>query len=493
MSRPAPPAPTIARQLTRMNMLVSGTALLLACGIFVVSDVLTFRAAIARNLSTQAQMIASNSVSALVFNDPGSAQETLAALRAAPNIESAHVFAADRRLFASYQREPQPAPTLPRMPDGGQEYLSFDLQSVSLARPILFENKPIGVVYIRSGLQAMHNRLFNYGVFVTVVLLISLVTALLTSRLIRRRMAAPIVAMAGVARRVAEQNDYSLRAAAGPGTSVELSILVEAFNEMLGRIQLRDAALEEARDALDERVRARTAELKAKNEELEAFSYSVSHDLRSPLRHVTGFASLLAQHAGDALDDRGRHYVTTIVDAANRMGRLIDDLLSFSRMGRASLSPRKVDLAHLVRDARTEVEGEGNGRRITWSVGRLPAVMADPALLRPALVNLLSNAVKYTATRSEARIEIGAEPTAEGEAVVYVRDNGVGFDAAYSHKLFGVFQRLHRSDEFSGTGIGLANVRRIIQRHGGRTWAEGELDRGATFYFSLPLADGDDT
>ncbi|PYR62557.1 MAG: hypothetical protein DMF88_26990, partial [Acidobacteria bacterium] len=174
-----------------------------------------------------------------------------------------------------------------------------------------------------------------------------------------------------------------------------------------------------------------------------------------------------------------------ITGAASRMATLIDDLLAFSRMGRATVTKRRVDLSQLVREARGEVSTDVDGRRVTWEVHELPHVDADPSLLRPVMVNLLSNAIKYTSTRDEARIEVGSE-VRQGEVVVFVRDNGVGFDMAYAHKLFGVFQRLHRADEFGGTGIGLANVRRIVQRHGGRTWAEGAVGAGATFYFSLP-------
>jgi light-regulated signal transduction histidine kinase (bacteriophytochrome) len=257
---------------------------------------------------------------------------------------------------------------------------------------------------------------------------------------------------------------------------------------MLGRIQRHDDSLRRGRDELEEHVRQRTAALKASNEELEAFSYSVSHDLRAPLRHVVGFATLLQQHSGAALDERGRRHLSTMVDAASRMGQLIDDLLAFSRMGRASLSCRVVDIVSLVREAQTEAMLDAKNRTLEWNVHDMPEVYADPALLRPAMVNLLSNAVKYTATRDVARIEVGSVLSAEGETVVFVRDNGVGFDMQYADKLFGVFQRLHRSEDFSGTGIGLANVRRIIQRHGGRTWADAQVDKGATFYFSLPTA-----
>jgi PAS domain S-box-containing protein len=225
------------------------------------------------------------------------------------------------------------------------------------------------------------------------------------------------------------------------------------------------------------------------NRELEAFSYSVSHDLRAPLRHIGGFADLLLKHAGGVLDTAGRGYLDRIASSVDRMGQLIDDLLAFSRMGRAEMRRSKVDLGRLVREVRKEV-GEGvNGRSIDWQVGDLPEVEADPALLRLVFTNLISNAVKYTRTRLEARIEIGAR-SSNGDTAVFVRDNGVGFDMRYAHKLFGVFQRLHSPQEFEGNGIGLANVRRIIQRHGGRTWAEGQAGRGATFYFSLPKQEG---
>jgi PAS domain S-box-containing protein len=249
-----------------------------------------------------------------------------------------------------------------------------------------------------------------------------------------------------------------------------------------------------ARDVTEQKRTAHELEhraeaLTAANEELEAFSYSVSHDLRAPLRHVAGFAALLERKLGDGIDDDAKRFLATITGAATRMGRLIDDLLAFSRMGRTPLQRRCVKLDELVRDVRREVAVETNGREITWAVHPLPDVAADPSMLRLALVNLFSNAVKYSASCEHARIEIGSNGGRDGEAVIFVRDNGVGFDMKYAHKLFGVFQRLHSSNEFEGTGIGLANVRRIIQRHGGRTWAEGAVDRGATFYFSLPAAE----
>jgi len=228
-------------------------------------------------------------------------------------------------------------------------------------------------------------------------------------------------------------------------------------------------------------------ELTAVNAELEAFSYSVSHDLRAPLRHINGFVDLLQRRAGPTLDETAKRHLATIAGAARQMGQLIDDLLSFSRMGRAELMRSRVRLAALVADVRESLGQDTLGRDIVWKVNGLPEVVGDPAMLRVVLTNLLSNALKYSRTRGHTEIEVGWRRSDEGQALVWVRDNGVGFDMQYASKLFGVFQRLHRAADFEGTGIGLATVRRIVHRHGGRTWAEGAVDAGATVYFSLPL------
>ncbi|MGD1083856.1 MAG: PAS domain S-box protein [Verrucomicrobiota bacterium] len=237
---------------------------------------------------------------------------------------------------------------------------------------------------------------------------------------------------------------------------------------------------------LEQRVRDRTAQLEEANRELDAFSYSVSHDLRAPLRHVLGFVELLQRDSRPSLSEKGVHHLNTIAQAARQMGVLIDDLLAFSRVGRVPLQKTEVRLDELVRETLGPIQAETRDRKILWQIHPLPAVRADRALLRQALANLISNAVKFTGHRAEAKIEIGCAADATGETVIFVRDNGAGFDPKYAAKLFGVFQRLHSSAEFEGTGIGLANVQRIIHRHGGRTWAEGAVDAGATFYFSLP-------
>jgi two-component system, sensor histidine kinase and response regulator len=235
-----------------------------------------------------------------------------------------------------------------------------------------------------------------------------------------------------------------------------------------------------------EELRSLNAKLDSANKELESFSYSVSHDLRAPLRHIDGYLGLLEKHVADRLDDKSRGFLNVISESAKQMGRLIDDLLAFSQMSRAELMRREVDMGHLVQETIRALRPEIQERQIHWNIAELPVVQADPAMMRQVLINLLANAVKYTRTREVAEIDVMAQAT-EDEIVFAVRDNGVGFDMKYVDKLFGVFQRLHRAEDFEGTGIGLANVRRIIARHQGRTWAEAMLDEGATFYFSLPI------
>jgi len=240
------------------------------------------------------------------------------------------------------------------------------------------------------------------------------------------------------------------------------------------------------RKQVEERINAANEQLRVANKELEAFSYSASHDLRAPLRHIDGFVGLLRKQVATRLDEKEIRYLNTIATSAQQMGALIDDLLIFSRMGRVELRRAPVSMNTLVDEVLRGLHHETEARHINWKVAQLPEIQADAAMLRQVWVNLLHNAVKYTRPRDPAEIEIGCDDTADNEWVFSVRDNGVGFDMQYAHKLFGVFQRLHRADEFEGTGIGLANVQRIINRHGGRTWAESKPDKGATIYFSLP-------
>jgi signal transduction histidine kinase len=255
----------------------------------------------------------------------------------------------------------------------------------------------------------------------------------------------------------------------------ELRQVAILFNDITDRRRAEAALVE------------RTAQLEAANNELEAFSYSVSHDLRAPLRHIDGFGGMLEKQAASVLDEKARRYLTTIRGASMKMGTLIDDLLAFSRIGRGTLSMLEIDHDELVAAVIRDGHYDAEDRAIIWEVSPLPRVRGDAAMLRQVWSNLIANAVKYSRLAAPSRIAVGCLPgDSATEFVFFVRDNGVGFDPALVGKLFGVFQRLHDATQFEGTGIGLANVRRIVTRHGGRTWAEGETGKGATFFFSLP-------
>jgi light-regulated signal transduction histidine kinase (bacteriophytochrome) len=261
----------------------------------------------------------------------------------------------------------------------------------------------------------------------------------------------------------------------------------EEVQRQIAEIHLRHAA------ELEQRVAERTAELQKANQDLEAaigelrdFSYSVSHDLRAPLRHVGSFAELVRQDSEPVLSEKSLRYLSTISKSAKWMGSLIDALLSFSRIGQSTMQNADVNLDELVGQILDDFQAQTKQRKIVWTIHPLPSVRADRDLLRHVFLNLISNAVKFTGARSEPRIEIGRALSGDRETVIFIRDNGAGFDPKYTEKLFGVFRRLHSHEEFEGTGIGLANVQRIIKRHGGRTWAEGVVDEGAAFYFSIP-------
>lgn len=512
----------ITRKLMTVTLLTSGIVLALTSGTFLVYELVTFRQSMVRSLSTLAQAIAANSTAALAFENADDAAEVLSALRADPHVVAAALYDQKGALFASYVNPALGQPPLPLHSE--RDGYRFEPTALVLHQPVVIESRRLGTLYLQSDLGAMYQRFTLYGGMVLgVVAVVSLVAFVVATRL-QRHITEPVLALASTAKTISERQDFSVRAERFDDD--ELGQLTDAFNAMLARVHERDQALRAQGDALrrevaeratveqeirrlnatlEQRVSERTSELEASNKELDAFAYSVSHDLRAPLRAVDGFSRIVLEEYAPALPPEARHYLEVARSSAVKMGELIDGLLAFSRLGRQPLRKQTVSPAVLVREVLDDLRPELEGRRVDITVGDLPACEADTLLLKQVFVNLLSNALKYSRRREEALIVVGAcdaedldrtegpdcdsdGTSARNGKVYFVRDNGAGFDMRYRDKLFGVFQRLHSADAFDGIGLGLALVERIVHRHGGRIWAHAEVNRGATFYFTLNAA-----
>jgi len=501
---------SISRKLTWMNMLVSGAALLLACAAFIAFDMITFRQAMLRNLSTQAQIIGSNSVSALLFNDPQSAENTLLALKAAPNILSAHVYLPDGRPFASYSRDRgRHNPVPPPIPSGQAQTHWIEDDQIALVRSIVLDGKPIGAVYIRSDLQELHSRFQRYAAIAAIVLSACLLAALLISSIFRRAVADPIVDLSKIAKVVSQDKNYSVRAT--PIRSpAELAILIDAFNEMLAQIQQSESALRMARDGLEQRVRERTAELEAAKREVEEFSRSVllakeevergskfkdqflstmSHELRTPLNAVLGFSDLLADERYGPLNDRQQRYVTHIHTGGEHLLKLISDILDLSKIeaGRMELTREHVTVASAFAEVISGLHplAKKKSQALLQKVEPNLHVYADAMRFKQILMNLVANAIKFTP--EDGRIELVARRV-EDQVRMEVHDNGPGIPPDQQQRIFEAFVRLTQTGSATeGTGLGLAITSRLVELHGSKLGIESQPGEGTSFYFSLPL------
>ncbi len=439
-----------------------------------------FERTLARDLAVIAEIIGNNSRAALLFDDPGAATDVLAALSAKPGIVQAILYDARDRRFAEYRN---PHASLPPLPAVLGQMSGFRDGHYLQIHDIRMNESLVGRLFLASNLRAWGESLRNY---IIVFVLLAVLTVVLTLGLalqLQHVITGPIRHLVETAREISRRNDYGLRAV--KTTDDELGILVDAFNSMLDEIQNRDAELVASHTLLEHRVRERTVELEAANRELEAFSYSVSHDLRAPLRAMDGFSKAVQEGYAERLDERGRDYLQRVRAASQRMGQLIDDMLRLSRITRSELRRSDIDVSALARELIAEFRQRDPARTVDVTIEPEMIVRADPELMRVVLDNLLGNAWKFTNRCRQAHIFFGCRYQ-DGETVYYVRDNGAGFDMTYAGKLFGAFQRLHGREEFEGTGIGLATVQRIVHRHGGRVWAEAETGRGAAFYFTLP-------
>lgn len=481
-----PGSRSVSARLTWMNVLVSGTVLVLAVIAFFSYDLISFRQNLVRNLETSAQIVGANSVSALLFDDPQSAATTLEALRNSPDVGRATLVANDGQVFAEYTRSGDTAAaetTLPAMTPGrvDQEWVHWN--RVLLAHRIIFQGKAEGTVYISAKLTETGRRARQYLMIALGVLLICMAAGLLIGSRVRKLVARPIASLAETARQVSRERDYSVRAEPHRDND-EIAVLIESFNEMLVQIQERDTAVRTARDQLETRVQERTAALRAANRELEAFSYTVAHDLRGPLDAVQGMVYILETLEREKRDvDRGE-ILEQMQQATRNMTGLIDDLLNLSRASTTALKREPVRLTDLAWQIAGDLKRSDPGRAVEFRIEKVPEVEADGGLMRVVLDNLMRNAWKYTSRHERACIEFGAVRQ-RGETIFFVRDDGAGFDAKLSDQLFQPFHRLHSRSEFAGTGIGLATVQRILERHNGRIWAEGAVEKGATFWFTV--------
>ena len=494
---------SISKKLTSINMLVSGVALLLACAAFFAYDLYTFRVGIVGNLSTQAQIIGSNTVSALVFNDPRAAENTLSALKASPHIVYAAIYTTDRQPFAGYWPDGTGKTLpLPVLPAGQTQANWVSGGQISLVDSIVFQGKPTGFVYIQSDQRAINDRLKSYAFIAAAVLMISLVVALLISRMSQRIISEPVVQLAQTVRVVSQEKNYSVRAAT-TGNHDEVSTLIEAFNEMLGQIQQRDGALQQAHDKLEQRVQERTTQLGAANKELELknreveratklksqFLASMSHELRTPLNAIIGFSDLLAEKTAGPLTDKQGRFVGHVRDGAHHLLQLINDILDLSKIEAGQLEFRREDfqIAEALPEVLSTIRPLAMAKRIQLEQKATSglSVYADRVRFKQILYNLLSNAVKFTPKGGQ--IEIDCHEVGNFVSIS-VKDTGIGIRPEDQAAVFEEFRQLEAgaAPSHEGTGLGLAITKRLVEQQAGTISLESAVGKGSRFTFTLP-------
>jgi len=475
---------SIATRLYWMNALVCGIALVLAYVAFLAYNLVSSRQIAVSNLTSEARIIGANSISALLYDDPAAATNALSALSNSQDVTAAAIYTQSGELFAQYPAAAQSAIGPRTIPPGNTRFVSEYGIDVLVSAPIQSDGRLHGTVYIQAHLQDLRQQAIRYAIIAAVILIACMFLALLSGTLARRLLSEPIVSLSDTARLVTRYRDYSLRFQPTQRYS-ELESLTQSFNEMLEEIQRRDAALEQGRNQLERRVEERTAQLQAVNRELESFSYTVAHDLRGPLEIISNICYLVQnpEDAGSPVkpdDPMLQRLASSVAD----MSHIIDDLLNLSRANSAGLHLQQLDLSAMVDSILQDLATAHPDRHVECVV--LPGcyVTADRGLMLVVMQNLLRNAWKFSSRNPDARIEFGRKQQGN-DTVYFVRDNGAGFDQRLAGQLFKPFQRLHAETEFTGSGVGLATVHRIVERHEGVVWAEGEIGKGATFYFTL--------
>ena len=439
-----------------------------------------FERGMEQRLTLLADVTGLNSTAALAFNDSAAATEILAALGSDEHVIAGALYDARERLFARYLRSDTERQLPQSAPNASQTLFADD--TAALVRTIKLKGQPVGKVYLLADTTEWSDTLWGYAGIVAILFIVVLTAGLFVSIWLQRLVTEPIFNLVQLMRRVGQERNYALRATKLGDD--ELGTLADGFNVMLDEIVENRAELRQLNEGLERRVLERTEQLEMANKELEAFSYSVSHDLRAPLRAIDGFSRILLEDNGAALNTEGRDSLERVLKATRHMEALIDDLLGLARVTRTEPGREKVNVSAIALEISKNLRDQDPQRRAHFELMPELTTQGDPRLLRIALENLLGNAWKFTGKQKESRIELGVK-NENGASVYFVRDNGAGFDMTYAEKLFSPFQRLHKVEEFPGTGIGLATVQRIVRKHGGRIWAESTVGQGTTFYFTL--------
>jgi len=470
----------IQQKLMRVILLINAVVLFVTCITFFVYEYYSFRKSATQEISTLGEIISANSTAALAFENKEDANEILAALKAEHHIVAACLYDKKGNIFSQYPAA-APLKIFPIKP--GREGYGFNSNHLEGFHTVAEGTRTLGTLYLKSDLKAMYDRFKLYGIIASLVIGVSFLLAYLLSKILQKNISRPILALTETAKAISHWRNYSVRA--DKLGNDELGFLTDAFNQMLEQIEMQNHTLSEFNHTLEQKVSERTTELNALNKELESFSYSISHDLRAPLRAINSYMNIFSEDYSEKVDDEGRRLINIVLKNSQKMGVLIDDLLSFSRLGRKELSKTNFSMKEMVITVWDDLSRMEKARTIEFILAELPEAFAEKNMIHQVWVNLISNALKYSSNKGKAVIEISYEKK-ENETVYYVKDNGAGFDMKYYDKLFGVFQRLHSVQEFEGVGVGLAIVQRIIEKHGGKVWADAIPEEGAIFYFSLP-------
>lgn len=471
---------SIQNKLMEVILITTTVVLLLTCAAYFGYEYYSFRRTTVDHLSVISKMIAANSTAALAFENTADAEEVLSSLEVEPNILAAVLYDSSGNLFAQYRSNTSIGSIPQTRPDW--QGFRFEKASISGLQPVTHEGTRLGTLYITSNIQAMYDRFTLYLGIAALVISVSFLVAYLLSNKLQKNFSRPILDLAATARIVSENTDYSVRAK--KYANDEVGSLTDAFNKMLVRIEQQNQEIKSFNQELEDKVKERTRELEVAYREMEAFSYTVSHDLNAPLRHIDSFLGIFLAKYEDGLDESAKKTLNNVTKNARKMRQLIDDLLAFSQLGRKELQRSQVSMKDLVVDIIAE-HPKAADPLINISIQNLPDAFVDSVTIRQVWENLISNAIKYSQHKEASEINIGWEEKPD-VVIYYIRDNGAGFNMKNYDKLFNPFQRLHNQSQFEGTGVGLAIVERIITKHGGKVWAESKVDQGATFYFSIP-------